>query len=232
MVKLFPGALVLSIIVILLSINITSALYVYIPRGESKCFFEELAKDSLISGALKAQIGVEDTGNIQGKLKYIDTQDISIEITVDETFDNNQRVFSQKISNIGEFTFTALDTGEHEICIKPIINSKEPIINSNTNSNIRLFVDFSLGNVQSLDSRKKKTLSNLKDRVDQLTARLQNIKSEQTIIRDRETKFRDESEAVNSKIVFWSIIQIFILISMCIFQLRYLRSFFVKQKIV
>lgn len=48
---------------------------------------------------------------------------------------------------------------------------------------------------------------------------------------EREAEFRDQSESTNSKIVKWTLIQLFVLGATCAWQLSHLRSFFIKQKL-
>ena len=49
--------------------------------------------------------------------------------------------------------------------------------------------------------------------------------------REREAEFRDQSESVNSRVVRWTFIQLFVLGATCAWQLSYLRAFFIKQKL-
>ncbi len=64
-----------------------------------------------------------------------------------------------------------------------------------------------------------------------LNARLQDVKREQVFQREREAEFRDQSELVNSRVVRWTLIQVFVLVATCTWQLSYLRAFFIKQKL-
>lgn len=51
------------------------------------------------------------------------------------------------------------------------------------------------------------------------------------IPQEREAEFRDQSEATNSKIVRWTLIQLTVLGVTCAWQLSHLRAFFIKQKL-
>lgn len=48
---------------------------------------------------------------------------------------------------------------------------------------------------------------------------------------EREAEFRDQSEATNSRVVRWTLIQLAVLSVACAWQLSHLRSFFIKQKL-
>lgn len=50
-------------------------------------------------------------------------------------------------------------------------------------------------------------------------------------LQEREAEFRDQSEATNSRVVRWALIQVVVLSVTCAWQLSHLRSFFIKQKL-
>ncbi|CAI4063835.1 hypothetical protein SKDZ_08G1560 [Saccharomyces kudriavzevii ZP591] len=188
----------------------------YAKSGETKCFYEHLSKGNLLIGDL--DLYAEKNGLFE------EDSEASISITVDESFDNDHRVLNQKNSHTGDFTFTALDTGEHRVCFTPSYNKKS--------SPLRIFIELEIGNVEALDSRRRQDMNSLKGRVTQLTQRLSSIRKEQDTIRGKEAEFRNRSESANSKIMSWSALQFLVLVGTCIFQLRYLKNFFVKQKVV
>lgn len=144
-----------------------------------------------------------------------------------ETFDNNHKVADQKSSPDGDFTFTSLDSGEHKFCLTPIYTD-------NTHNKIhRIFFDVAQGSANEyVDSKSTKMVDDLTVRVNKLYEQLDKIHWEQENIREREAVFRDQSESTNSRVVKWSIVQLIVLVGTCVYQLRHLKSFFVKQKIV
>ncbi|EJS43464.1 erp5p [Saccharomyces arboricola H-6] len=188
----------------------------YSKSGETKCFYENLSRGNLLIGDL--DLYVEKNGMFE------EDSEATLTITVDETFDNDHRVLNQKNSHTGDFTFTALDTGEHRVCLTPSYSKKS--------TPLRIFIELEIGNVEALDSKRKDDVNSLKRRVVQLTQRLSSIRKEQDTIREKEAEFRNQSESANSKIMTWSVFQFLILVGTCAFQLRYLKNFFVKQKIV
>lgn len=147
-------------------------------------------------------------------------------IIVQEVFDNDHRVVHQKGSPTGEFTFSALDSGDHRICFQP--QSQGWLAKIKT----KVDVDFELGSSEQYDSKKRGTVQSLTDRVRTLNEKVNEIKREQQLTREREAIFRDMSETTNSRVVRWSIIQLVALGGACVWQLKHLRSFFVKQKIL
>lgn len=207
--------LILSVCLAMLFQHVHS-MHIYMKSGEVKCFYEDLQVGNLVIGDLHVQ--VEKNGIFEEDLAA------GVGITIDELFDNSHRVLNQKTSHSGDFTFTALDSGNHMICVKPeYVDPNVPL---------RVFVDFDVTNGRVLDSKNKENVNVLMKRISHLFDRLHSVRSQQEKIREKESEFRDQSESANSKIVFWSILQIIALGLVCAFQLRYLKNFFIKQKIV
>lgn len=201
---------------VLLICQCVQSLHVYMKSGEVRCFYEDLKVGNLIIGDLDVQ--VDKNGVFEEDLSA------GVAITIDELFDNNHRVLNQKTSHSGDFTFTALDSGNHMICIRPEYHDPKVTL--------RVFIDFDVTNGRVLDSKNKENVDVLMNRISQLFERLNSVRAQQDNIRQKESEFRDQSESANRKIVFWSIVQIIVLGTVCVFQLRYLKNFFIKQKVV
>ncbi|KAK3682123.1 emp24/gp25L/p24 family/GOLD-domain-containing protein [Podospora appendiculata] len=207
--------------------TVAQALYFYIDGTTPKCFFEELPKDTLVVGHYTAE---EWDDQRQAWWKH---DGISIYISVDEVFDNEHRVVSQKGGSGGKFTFTAAEMGDHKICFTPSSNSGRNnwLSVSSPNGGIRLTLDMAIGESSAIESSDKDKLNDLTSRVKDLNARLNDIKREQVFQREREAEFRDQSESTNGRVVRWILIQLTVLGITCAWQLSHLRSFFIKQKL-
>ncbi|SJM85237.1 probable protein ERP5 [Zygosaccharomyces bailii] len=199
-----------------MAMRVSNALHFYMNPGEVKCFYENLVVGNLVIGDIE--------GYVKRESMYVEDSELKMTISVDESFDSNHRVMNQKNGHSGDFTFTALDTGEHRICFMPSYPQED--------AKLRVFMELDIVNVQSLDSRRKDDTRSLKQRVLQLVRRLEGIRIEQKVIREKEALFRNQSESANSRILLWSTLQILGLVTMCGFQIRYLKNFFVKQKVV
>ncbi|GME87766.1 unnamed protein product [Ambrosiozyma monospora] len=150
-----------------------------------------------------------------------------MEITVDETFDNNHRVVNQKFQPIGQFTFTSLDAGEHKFCLTPRHTGWAK------RAKHRVFFDLVVGDARPLvDSKRSGDVHFLTVKTNEFIRKLKEIRREQSLFREREAAFRDASESVNNGSVKWTIIQLIVLLGTCYWQLTYLKGFFVKQKVV
>ncbi|KAL2127321.1 hypothetical protein VTI74DRAFT_10927 [Chaetomium olivicolor] len=203
------------------------ALYFYVDVTSPKCFFEELPKDTLVVGHYSAEEWNDRTHAWERH------DGISIYISVDEIFDNDHRVVSQRGGSAGKFTFTAAEAGDHKICFTPSSSSGRSnwLSVSSPNGGIRLTLDVAIGETSALEGGDKSKIQDLATRVRDLNARLNDIRREQVFQREREAEFRDQSESTNARVVRWILIQLTVLGATCAWQLSHLRSFFIKQKL-
>lgn len=207
---------------VLLYLSAVNAFVFYVNGGERKCFYKELNKGSLLIGSYDVEVYDPQTELFEGA----DPTQLGVVIDVEEVFDDDHRVVHQKGSPKGDFSFSALDTGDHRICFQP--QSQGWLAKIKT----KVSIEFSLGDDEILDSKKKGKVDSLSRKVKALNNKVLEIKREQGLMREREATFRDQSESTNSKVVNWAIIQLLALGGTCYWQIKHLRSFFVKQKIV
>ncbi|KAK3342858.1 emp24/gp25L/p24 family/GOLD-domain-containing protein [Neurospora tetraspora] len=206
---------------------VAQALHFFIDGTTPKCFYEELPKDTLVVGHYTAEEWDDQRHSWQ---KH---DGINIFISVDELFDNDHRVVSQRGGPGGKFTFTAAEAGDHRICFTPTSTSGRSswMSVSNPNGGIKLTLDMAIGESSAIESADKGKLQDLATRAKDLNNRLQDIRREQVFQREREAEFRDQSESTNSRIVRWVLIQLIVLGITCAWQLSHLRTFFIKQKL-
>lgn len=202
-------------------IHLSSALHFYLNTGESRCFFEELPRDTLVVAKIEALEYNEHSND------YYKNPNLRLEFIVEETFDNDHRVVNQKASASGDLPFTSLDQGEHKFCVKPIY------LDGTSHKKHRIFFDLAIGSAHDyIDSKSTNQVDSLTARIRNLNKKLESINFEQEQIREREATFRNQSELTNSRVIRWTIIQLLVLVGTCYYQLNHLKSFFVKQKIV
>ncbi|KAG6030261.1 hypothetical protein E4U41_000142 [Claviceps citrina] len=203
------------------------ALYFYVDGATPKCFFENVPKDTLFVGHYTAE-EYDDRVNA-----WQQHDGISIYISVDEVFDNDHRIVSQRGSSSGRFTFTSHESGEHRICFVPSSNSGRSswLSSHGPNGGIKMKLDLTIGQSGAIESSDKSKLQDIASRVKDLNARLIDIRREQVFQREREADFRDQSESTNARVVRWIIIQLVVIGITCTWQLSHLRSFFIKQKL-
>lgn len=198
-----------------------SALHFYLQTGQTRCFYEDLPSDALVVGKLDAYEYDERMDD------YMKNDNLKLKITVDETFDNDHRVVSQNSKPSGDFVFNSHDSGEHKFCLTPLY------IDGTHSKKHRIFFDVAIGAaLEYVDLKSSKKVDGLTLQIQDLNRKLQEIHQEQESIRERESIFRNQSELTNARVVWWSIIQVAVLVGTCAYQLRHLKGFFVKQKIV
>ncbi|KAK0742876.1 emp24/gp25L/p24 family/GOLD-domain-containing protein [Schizothecium vesticola] len=208
--------------------SVAHALHFYVdPDGGPKCFFEELPHDTLVVGHYKAE---QWDNTLQS---WQSNDGISVYISVDEVFDNDHRVVSQRGSATGKFTFTAAEAGDHKLCLTPSSSRAAASWHDagTPHAGFRVTLDVAIGETSAIESADKGKLQDLASRVKDLNARLGDIRREQVFQREREAEFRDQSETTNARVVRWILIQLVVLGVTCTWQLSHLRSFFIKQKL-
>lgn len=164
---------------------------------------------------------------------HANTQAKGIFITVDETFDNDHRIVSQRSTSSGKFTFSAADSGDHRLCFTPtnVPATSGFLFSGSQVGGIKFELDMAIGDTSKIESSDKGKMEDVVQKVRDLNARLQDVRREQVFQREREMEFRDQSESVNGRVVRWTLIQLAVLGVTCAWQLSYLRAFFIKQKL-
>ncbi|KAL4944923.1 hypothetical protein BDV06DRAFT_209912 [Aspergillus oleicola] len=205
-----------------------NALYFYVDGRQTRCFYEELPKDTLVVGSYSSEV-IDQTSNTG---TYAVDPSLKMLITVDEVFDNDHRVVNKRDAHSGRFTFSAADPGNHKICLTPETNAATGGWLSGASAGaVRITLDMAIGETSKIESEDKGKMTDLVQRVKDLNSRLQDIRREQVFQREREAEFRDQSEATNSRVVRWTLMQLAVLSVACAWQLSHLRSFFIKQKL-
>ena len=96
-------------------------------------------------------------------------------------FDNEHRVYSQRGSNSGRFTFVAAEAGDHRICFTPSSTSGRSgwLSTNHDNGGIKVSLDLIIGETSEIESTDKGKIEDITTRVKDLNARLNDIKREQ-----------------------------------------------------
>jgi len=111
---------------------------------------------------------------------------MGVYISVEETFDNDHRIVSQKGSATnGRFTFSAADSGEHRICFTPtnVPSAQGWLSHGMSTGNIKFELDLAIGETSKIESSDKDKMTDLVTKVKDLNARLQDIRREQVFQR-------------------------------------------------
>ena len=155
-----------------------NALHFYMDGRQTKCFFEELPKDTLVVGNYKAEII-----NTNSKTYYVEPS-LTMHITVLETFDNDHRVVSQRGGHSGRVTFSAADAGQHKICFVPETDAATGgWLSGSGAGGVKVSLDLAIGETSKIESEDKGKIEGIVQKVTDLNSRLQDIRREQVFQR-------------------------------------------------
>ncbi|KAI8062127.1 emp24/gp25L/p24 family/GOLD-domain-containing protein [Gongronella butleri] len=200
-------------------VALADALYFYLEGSEKKCFLEELPKETMVVGTFEAEQWHEQSNS------WVRDPNLKIQVTVEELPQNNI-VVDRKISAKGKFTFTSAESGDHNICLSTISNSWFD------SSRTKITFDMDFDDPAGDSHNHRETLGELASKIHELNERVQDIRREQFSQREREAEFRDQSELTNSRVVWWTVLQLIVLGVVCVWQMRHFKNFFVAKKLV
>lgn len=133
------------------------------------------------TGSYKAEAYNAQTNSFQT------TNDLAMQVTVDETFDNDHRVVSQTATSsdkMSKFTFSAADSGSHRICFTPsgpgAVSVGGWFLSAGASvGGVKLTLDMVIGESSKIEADDKDKVDNLVNRVRELNGRLSDIRKEQ-----------------------------------------------------
>ena len=210
-----------SYFIFFIAISLSHALYFHIGETEKKCFIEEIPDETMVVGHYKVEVFDSNTNNyvpsVPGWGMHVEIQDTDDKVILSRTY-----------AAEGRFTFTSHSAGEHVICLHS--NSSAWF----ASGQLRVHLDIQVGEhaVDYAQIQAKDKLSELQLRIRQLLDQVEQITKEQNYQRYREERFRQTSDSTNSRVLWWSIAQTFILVVTGFWQMRHLKSFFEAKKLV
>ncbi|XP_045429921.1 transmembrane emp24 domain-containing protein 11 isoform X2 [Pipistrellus kuhlii] len=103
-----------------------------------------------------------------------------------------------------------------------------------TYSEERIHLDIRVGEhgLDAAIAQAKDKVNEVSFKLEHLIEQVEQIVREQNYQRDREENFRMTSEDTNSNVLWWAFAQTLIFISVGIFQMKYLKDFFIAKKLV
>ncbi|XP_006461507.1 hypothetical protein AGABI2DRAFT_44211, partial [Agaricus bisporus var. bisporus H97] len=194
-----------------------NALHFYLDANQHRCFIEELPIDTVVEGNYNALEWSES------EQQYVHNPELGIVINVQE--EPSGHVVAQTTGpNQGKFTFTSHEAADHSICLSTNYTTWF------SHTHIRLHLDIVVGSTKADVEHDRSHVSELASKLRDLNQKLEDIRREQQYQREREADFRDLSESTNSRAVWYSVVQIIVLIVTCVWQLRHLKHFFEDRK--
>jgi p24 family protein alpha len=122
--------------------------------------------------------------NEHAKAFQVDSS-VGLYITVEQVFDNDHRIVSQKGDSKGRFTFTAGESGEHKLCFSPTSWHAHSgyLKNGQEVGGVRVSLDVVVGATSNIESTDHGKIQDMVSRVRDLNGRLQDIRREQVFQR-------------------------------------------------
>ncbi|KAG1760137.1 emp24/gp25L/p24 family/GOLD-domain-containing protein [Suillus occidentalis] len=200
-----------------LLVTTVNALHFYLDANEKRCFVEELPSDTVVEGHYRA---LEWTDSTQ---QYTLNEELGIIVEVEE-METSHVVTKTRGPSDGRFTFTSHESGDHSICISTNYTSWW------SSTHIKLYLDIVVGTTKPDIESDRTHIGELSSKLRDLNQKLEDVRREQQYQREREADFRNLSENTNSKAVWYSVLQIGVLIATCTWQLRHLKRFFADKR--
>jgi len=194
------------------------ALHFYLDADEKRCFVEELPSDTVVEGHYRA-LEWDEAKNV-----YVARDELGIQVDVDEMA-TDEAVVRSRGPNEGRFTFTSHEAGDHSICLSTNYTS-----GWFSSKHIKLYLDIVAGATKRDVEQDRTHVGEVAGTIRELNERLGAIRREQQYQREREAQFRDMSERTNSRALWYTAIQILVLVATCTWQLRHLKRFFEERK--
>uniref|UniRef100_A0A8C3VPJ2 GOLD domain-containing protein n=1 Tax=Catagonus wagneri TaxID=51154 RepID=A0A8C3VPJ2_9CETA len=193
------------------------AFYLEVRELEEKCFIQEIPDGTVVIGNYKTELYDPAVEKYQPSPQWI-----NLFVFVKDP--ENKNLLSRQYGPRGSFTFTSQSPGEHQICLH-LESIRFALF---YDGKLAIHLDMQLGehtnDYTELAANDKLSLLHL--RIQQLVEQVEKIQKEQEYQRWREERFRQTSESTNQRVLWWSILQTFILVATGIWQMLHLKSFF------
>ncbi|XP_010272786.1 PREDICTED: transmembrane emp24 domain-containing protein p24delta3-like [Nelumbo nucifera] len=211
MMELRIPALFLLVSSMGLLLPLGEAIWLSIPPSRTKCVSEEIHNDAIISG---------DYSLIADDLAHAPT------ITAKVASPYGNTVYSAENVTHGHFAFTATEVGNYLVCFW--LDGHHP------DAGVSVNLDWKIGiAAKDWDSMaKKETIEDVELELKKLEAMTDSIYDTMFHIRSREAEMRNISEDINARVAWLSIMSLGICIVVSALQLWYLKSYFVRKRLI
>ncbi|GAA5810348.1 hypothetical protein MFLAVUS_003769 [Mucor flavus] len=184
-------------------LKIAVAMSVDIQARQNECFYEDL-----------------ETGDKLTLTFYVgDGENTPIDVWI--TNPNGITVASISRDHKGLLIETAKEFGKYTYCFSNKFSSNVvKSVHFNSNVNLKNAVD------------ENNQEDPLKNEIEELTESILSVKAQQEYLIAREKVHRNTAESTNSRVKWWSGFQLVLLISVCLWQVHYLKHFFEVKRAV
>ena len=191
-------------------------IHFYLDEGTEKCFLLDLPASTVMLGNYNLL-----------DLPPIDKPDQGVNLRI---FDNKGIIiYTRLVRGPGKFSFTSQEFGQHKVCVAATSTSW---FGTPRKLRFELKMDHTKDDINHEHIASKEQLGHLEEIVGNLNERLTEIIKQQEYSREKEAIFKDESEDINSRIMFFTVFQTIIILISGLWQIWSLRRFFISRKLI
>jgi len=213
-------------------LHTTSAVFFYLESSE-RCFFEEVEKDTLVVGHYNVRNMDDARANYDESARYgrappagSDSHQLAITVAVRDP--SGRVLFAQKGDESHRFAFTSHTAGIHTICVRPTTGG------SWFSGSKKVAVDFDLDiGEMALDFKeiiRSEHFSELEGKIFKLKHAVHDVMQNQAYLKKREERFRNTTASTHSQALFWSLLQITVMILSSAAQMYCFKSSFASSR--
>jgi len=217
---------VFILIVLVNVLSVASALYFYMHETSTKCFMEEVAEHTMVTGKYVMEVHNANTGTFTvpdaGFGLLVDVEDPHLTTILHKVYTQTQGEAR------GKFAFHSTDSGEYKICLST--NSSTWFTGALLK--ITLHIDNGENFWAEQSARNLQQVGVATDIVKRLVIKVRSIGVLQDRKRVIEASYRELSNATLNALYLWAFGQLLIILMAGFCMIRSLRSFFIAKKIV
>mmetsp|Transcript_8422 Transcript_8422/g.9125 ORF Transcript_8422/g.9125 Transcript_8422/m.9125 type:complete len:210 (-) Transcript_8422:122-751(-) len=202
----------IALVALILLVSSSNGLYFYLTEGSTKCLFEDIPKGTHMVGSynlLERVPGGDDDGVV---------------VTVTDPTGNEAFKTTAK-GGEGKFALTTQASGSFKVCM---VTTTSHWIKANKKVKMSLKLDIG-ESVNTEELVKGSDMSSLGLAILKINNSTKDLIKNQEFNRDKEADFREESESLNSRIVWCTLLQTAVVLLSGIWQIMSLKSFFAKR---
>jgi len=195
-----------------------------VEEGELRCFMEEVPKDTLILAKWKGSFQ-----NEQGAIRYQQPSKKNLGFIVYAKDPDGNDVLTKTVGLEGRIAFSTHVGGEYQLCWQ---TNGSRWFEKAARIKMELEIETGADAIDYEEIAQAEHLTDLQIEVRRRNDQAFEIMKEQSYLKAREIIARDESETINSRVMWWSIAETILLVASGFWQIRHLKNFFRQKKLV
>mmetsp|Transcript_37353 Transcript_37353/g.60490 ORF Transcript_37353/g.60490 Transcript_37353/m.60490 type:complete len:207 (+) Transcript_37353:124-744(+) len=164
---------------------------------------------------------------VLGEYTIPPSRDQEMEVLVTDSA--SRIIYRKENADSGKFTFESVVPGDHRICF-----SNRQARGSTTQGFRRVTLNVRTGHdAKDYDElAKRENLKPLEVQLRRMEDTVIQIEREMEFLREREEHMRDTNESTNSRVAWLTVMSVVILVSLGLWQIMYLKKFFLSKKLI